>query len=122
MPTDRSILVADDDVLIRLLLLTLLRKEGFRVSLCSDGEQALNRLRRRSFALLITDYEMPLRKGAEVIRQLRAGGNPVPAILMSSHSFDIVEAATSGLSRCWFLQKPFGLQDLRMAIGIALGG
>jgi CheY-like chemotaxis protein len=71
MPDQKRILVVDDDTAIRTLLLTVLRRRGLTVDTAKNGAEALERLRRYSYALLLLDLMMPVMSGWEVLEHLR---------------------------------------------------
>ncbi len=66
-----KILIAEDESVTALVLENLLAKEGFTVSVASDGEEALARARSDRPALLLLDLMMPKKTGFEVCRALR---------------------------------------------------
>ncbi len=68
----RSILIADDDPLVALLLTRTLTLHGYTVASARDGGEALERVQAGSFQLLITDLDMPRLHGSELIDQLRS--------------------------------------------------
>ena len=64
------ILVIDDDEQIRLLLRSILEREGYEVETAADGAQGLNFFRKDPADLVITDILMPEKEGLETIREL----------------------------------------------------
>jgi two-component system, response regulator, stage 0 sporulation protein F len=65
-----TILVAEDDRGIQTLLTTILTREGFRVECVSDGAEAMHRLERSDYDVVLLDLMMPTRSGHDVIRHL----------------------------------------------------
>ena len=85
-PDDLPILVVDDDPEDRLLVRTILQKQGFRVEEAQDGDEALERIGLGdSHALVVLDLEMPTVDGREVIQRLRASGSTMalPVIVLT---------------------------------------
>lgn len=70
MPQEKRILVVDDDPAIRTLLFTLLRRRGLPVDMAKNGREALERLGRCSYALILLDLMMPVINGWEVLEKL----------------------------------------------------
>jgi CheY-like chemotaxis protein len=64
------VLVVDDDEALRTLFLTLITRNGFRVECVNDGTQALARLARHSYAVILLDLMMPQTNGYDVLREL----------------------------------------------------
>jgi CheY-like chemotaxis protein len=65
------ILVVDDDIAVRDVIVRMLSANGFRVLTASDGSEALRILSQRSVDLLFTDIVMPGMDGVELARQAR---------------------------------------------------
>ena len=62
----KKVLVADDEPSIREALSDILSKEGFKVDIARDGQEALDQLERKRYALIITDVKMPGVSGMEL--------------------------------------------------------
>jgi CheY-like chemotaxis protein len=112
-PVQKRILITEDDDSVRQTLRLLLVADGCAVTEARTGEEALDRLKRERFDLVITDFEMPGLSGSELAviikRQL-----PAQPILM-------ITAYVERLGNCnnpvdAVLAKPFGIQDLRAAM------
>jgi DNA-binding response OmpR family regulator len=71
MTSSNRILVVDDDDAIQTLLDVLLLRQGFAVERASDGGEALKKLRRRSYEVVLLDIMMPRVNGFEVLQELR---------------------------------------------------
>ena len=123
----RTILIVDDDPMVRkLITATLEDVSGFRLREAGDGEEALATAVAESPAIVLLDVDMPRLDGVETCRRLRS--DPVTAdatIVMLTAMTDTVEqdrAVAAGADL--FLTKPFSpLRLLRLvdAIG-AMGG
>jgi CheY-like chemotaxis protein len=106
------ILIADDDPAITALLARMLSRLGHTIHIVHDGRAALSCLEQRAFDVLITDLEMPLLTGAELVRLL-AARSPGPRVLIASGS--VVDAETITLAD-GLLAKPFGLPEVAAAL------
>lgn len=82
-----AVLVADDSAVARAKLRKLLEGAGFVVDVANDGEQALDLLSRKSYAVLITDLEMPLLDGFQVIAHVQGSleTEDLPIIAITGH-------------------------------------
>jgi two-component system response regulator MprA len=108
-----TILVVDDERAVRESLRRALELEGYRVELAEDGEQALRRLEREPAPdLVVLDILMPGIDGLEVCRRVRAGGNPVPVLMLTARAE--VDSRVAGLDAGAddYLPKPFALAEL----------
>jgi DNA-binding response OmpR family regulator len=123
MPSSKGIyrvLVADDEPQIANLVKQALLLDGHYVTTCGDGVEALKALSSARYSVLVLDILMPRKTGVQTVLDLRAAGDDVPVVLMSSFISEDARAACAGLERVVFLQKPFGIQELRDALrGVA---
>jgi len=81
-----SILVVDDSLTTRMLEQSILESAGYQVDLASSGEEALEVVRKKHYALILVDVEMPGMDGFTFIEHIRAdaGLREIPAILVTS--------------------------------------
>ena len=119
-PGTQSVLIVDDDPAIRAALTQALQRGGFVVEAAAGGREALVRLTRASFSLVVTDLKMPDVTGLEVLRAVRRLGVPVPVIVMTADGSveNAVEAMQAGA--CDYLLKPFALESLETSVRKAL--
>jgi len=84
--TLKRILVVDDSITTRTLETSILETYGFHVELAVDGEDALARLRRESFDLVVTDLEMPRLNGFELVQAMKTDEKlkQIPVIMVTS--------------------------------------
>ncbi len=82
------ILVVDDSLTTRMLEQSILESAGYAVEVATSGEEALERLSRNSYALLLVDVEMPGMDGFTLIAELRSRRElaGIPAILVTSRN------------------------------------
>lgn len=117
-----SVLIIDDDDMLRTLLADTLARAGYTVLQAGDGAQGLDLFRATSIDLVLTDLIMPVQEGVETMLQLRREAPHVPIIAMSggvSHAplyLDI--AAKVGARRV--MPKPFTPRELVEAVNEVL--
>jgi signal transduction histidine kinase/ActR/RegA family two-component response regulator len=115
--TGASILLLDDDPLVRFATAGLLRADGHVVVAAGTAQEALAVLRDgATVALFIADFAMPDMRGDEVARQARLMRPSLPVLFITGYAD--VEALRGELS----LQKPFNSEKLRRAVASALVG
>jgi signal transduction histidine kinase len=109
-----SVLVVDDDRLVRRFMTDSLRGLGYEVIDAADGPAALEILQQRTFDLLLVDFAMPGMNGAQVARAAR-GKYPDLRILVVSGYAD-TNALEAAIGSAPQLRKPFDLAELRAAV------
>jgi|WetSurSiteA1Bulk_404760.scaffolds.fasta_scaffold180871_1 CheY-like chemotaxis protein len=83
-----SVLVIDDDKIVRDSIEILLEMEGFDVRCCDSGPSAVELLQTMSFDIILTDYKMPQMNGDEVPKLLRCHYPDIYIIGMSIEDMD----------------------------------
>lgn len=111
MGTMAQILLVDDDTNVLLTLAIALRRQGHVVTLAQNGWQALNLLRRQSFAFLISDVKMPGMTGVELSARAHELPNPPVVVLTSALELDI----EGGIAE-YFLPKPIDVAQLQTVL------
>jgi two-component system OmpR family response regulator/two-component system phosphate regulon response regulator OmpR len=116
------ILVVDDQPDLADLIKTVLGEEGYNVSVCTDGREAISRIEKEKPAAVILDVMMPETDGFEVLRQLRTNpaGQRLPVILMSGawrrNEKQRQIGTTLEIAPTIVLPKPFELVDLERCL------
>ena len=120
MSNGKTILVVDDEELIRWSLSEHLRGEGYAVVEAEDGQMCLDVVAETVPDLVLTDLKMPRLDGMEALRQLRERDVDVPVIVLTAHGAvdSAVEATRLGAKA--YLSKPFDLREVTLAIETVL--
>ncbi len=106
-----AVLVVDDDPKIRELLRTYLAREGHRVALAGDGEEALLSAATSRPDLVLLDVMLPGMDGVEVCRRLR-DESQVPVILLTARSGDADKVVGLDSGADDYVVKPFSPREL----------
>ena len=106
------ILVAEDNERLASFLEKGLRASGFTTTVVGDGVNASALARDEDFDLLILDLGLPRKDGLEVLRDLRAGGQRLPVIVLTARGdpHERVEGLETGADD--YLPKPFHFEEL----------
>ena len=114
------VLVAEDEALIRLDLVEMLREEGYQVvGEAADGEQAVQLAGELHPDLVIMDVKMPKKDGIEAASMI-ASGRIAPVVILTAFSQrELVERARDAGAMA-YLVKPFGKRDLVPAVELAM--
>ena len=117
-----SLLLVEDEDVLRMLVGQFLRGEGYQVSEARDGGEGVRRyLEEGPFDLLLVDLNLPVFSGVEVCRRVK-GANPLQKVMICSaaivreHENDLV-----GLGINHFLTKPYHPAKLLAHIRLELG-
>ncbi|NTV53127.1 MAG: response regulator [Candidatus Firestonebacteria bacterium] len=111
-----KILVAEDEVGIRMALTILLEEEGYQVVTACDGNEALAVVRAKEFDLVISDIRMPGMSGLQFLEEVNKIPSAPEIILMTA--FGSVETAIQAMKKGArdFLIKPFSNDLLKMTV------
>jgi two-component system cell cycle sensor histidine kinase/response regulator CckA len=109
-----TILLVEDDALVRDLMRTVLRNEGYTILEAAQGHEALAiaRQHRGSIDLLVTDVVMPQMSGRELAEQLSLTRRPIKVLFISGYTDDAVVRHGLLMARIEFLSKPFSPMKL----------
>jgi two-component system, sensor histidine kinase SagS len=116
------ILVADDEPNIRTTIGDVFHKYRAKVTVASNGAEAVQLVESQDFDLILSDIKMPDKTGYDVFASARKRSATVPVILMTGFGYDpnhsIVRASQEGLQAVLF--KPFKVQQLLTEVRKAL--
>ena len=111
----QRILLAEDNEVNRLLALTLLQKQGYRVDVASNGYEAISAVSETTYDLVLMDVQMPEMDGLEATRRIREMAGPaaqVPIIAMTANAMkgDREKCIQAGMND--YVSKPIDREDL----------
>jgi CheY-like chemotaxis protein len=118
--TPKRILVCDDEESLRLLIGETLG-EIYEIAEASDGREAVKRVTREPFDLVIMDIKMPGTHGLEAIERIRQRNKDIPIIICSAYHLmaDDIVVKTSDVAA--FFTKPVDMEALRTKVGELVG-
>jgi signal transduction histidine kinase/ActR/RegA family two-component response regulator/HPt (histidine-containing phosphotransfer) domain-containing protein len=114
------VLVAEDNSINQKVIVRMLEKRGHRVTVVADGREAVGRIEREHFDVVLMDLQMPQMSGFEATRHIRsresATGRHVPILAMTAHALKgdrerCLEAGMDG-----YLAKPVQADELWRAL------
>jgi DNA-binding response OmpR family regulator len=114
-PAQRTVLVVDDEPMLRNLLSRLLRMEGFEVIEAEDGHVALDKVATEEPDLVLLDVMLPARSGLDVLGDLRKTSN-VPVILVSALGEEADRVLGLKMGADDYVVKPFSAAELSARI------
>jgi len=108
------ILVVDDSITVRRVTQRLLKREGYRVALASDGLDALEKLQEEKPTVVLSDIEMPRMDGFDLARNIRGDANlrDLPIIMITSRIAGKHREHAKELGVDHYLGKPYSEDEL----------
>ncbi len=116
----RSVLIIDDEPLMRLSMLDALRAEGYQAQEASNGEDGLKKTRVSRYDVVVTDLKMPGSDGLQVVRMCKECSPETEVIVMTAHgSVDTaVQAMKFGAHD--YITKPFSVDEFLLTVRRAI--
>lgn len=114
------ILLAEDEVALAHIVRESLEDQGFDVTLCFDGQQALQKYHESKHDILALDVMMPKMDGFDLAKKIREKDQTTPIIFLTARSQpkDVVAGFESGAND--YLKKPFSVEELIVRIKVLL--
>ncbi len=116
MNHETPLLLVEDEPHIAQGLIFNLEEEGYQVTHVETGEQALEQLLKKAYALIILDLSLPGIDGLEVCDRLRSQGNQIPILILTARGTE--QDRITGLSKGAddYLAKPFNLKEFLLRV------
>jgi two-component system chemotaxis response regulator CheY len=122
MPADLNmkILVVDDMVTMRKIVKNILKQLGFtHIEEAENGQEALQKLRGDTFGFVVSDWNMPVMTGIDMLRAIRGDEKlkaiPVLMVTAEAQQSNLVEAVQAGVSN--YIVKPFTAETMQEKLG-----
>lgn len=111
-----TVLIAEDEKNLALLLERVLSKEGYLIRLASDGEEAFRRISEEKVDIVLTDIKMPGKDGIELLKQVKELDASIEVIVMTA--FATVDTAINALKMGArdYIRKPFDIEEVVGAV------
>lgn len=107
-----TILLAEDDLNLGVLLVDYLETEGFAVKLCKDGEMALKAYQNNQFDLCLFDVMLPKMDGFSLAKEIRIKDKKIPIIFITAKSLKDDKLKGYDLGADDYITKPFDEEEL----------
>lgn len=114
------ILLVDDEPIVLLVTASILHRSRFAVTQVRSGEEALDKLQLESFDLVVTDYRMAGKSGADVAIAARNASPQTPVVLMTGRIDDLPDWMRSGNLALPIVRKPFLMTELLQVVNRAM--
>ena len=114
-----SVLVVDDELLIRKSLGKVLRSSGYAVDVASTGAEGLEKVRSLRPQVVILDMRLPDTDGLSVLRHAREVDPLLQVIIITAHGDVQTAVDAMKLGACDFVRKPYEMEDIVLAVASA---
>jgi CheY-like chemotaxis protein len=111
---DETVIIADNDLMMRGLLRTVLERPGRTLLLCTDGKEAVALAEQTLATLVLLDLRMPRMDGIEACKQIRELPRyaTVPIVILTVFDGEVLKRRALRAGATSFLAKPFSRADL----------
>lgn len=115
-----QVLVADDDVVFRSIVQSIMESEGHSVATAEDGADAINKLQGKQFDLVLLDIRMPRVDGVEVLQFIKQQYIDTQVIMLTAENDVRLAVECMRLGAFHFLTKPYSVDELQSLVTLAL--
>jgi hypothetical protein len=115
-----KILIVDDEADIALILKLQLEDAGYKTVRARDGIEALERLDREKFDLILLDIKMPRMDGMQVLERLHAEVCQEAVVMMTAHGNEDIAVEALKKGALDYIAKPFSTEDLEKKVAHAI--
>ena len=111
-----TVLVVDDEAMIRNLLEKILAQEGYHILLAQDGQAALDIVNTQKVDIVVTDMKMPVMNGLDLLKNLKKVRSDIGVVVMTGNSdtYTVKDALLSGADE--YITKPFRSFEIKMIV------
>jgi len=112
----QRILIVDDEKNIRMTLMHCLKEQKYDLDIAINGDEALIKIEKNKYDLVLLDIKMPGLSGMDVLRRVRERGNDTNIIMMTAYG--TIERAVEAmkLNAIDFISKPFSPEEIRSIV------
>lgn len=111
----RILVIEDDEMILRTLEFRL-EKDGYDISVARDGNEAMEKLKKDDYNLVITDLLMPYVSGLEILSHIKTNSPEMPVVILSGADEENTVMEAFNLGADDFIAKPFSPGELSLRI------
>lgn len=117
----QKVLLVEDEAIVRESLRDWLTEDGYDVECVDTGEEALERVKKEEFGVIVLDLRLPGIDGLQVFEQAKELKPETKGVIITAYPSKETLDKASKLGLVDYLVKPFKISDLEKLIGAALG-
>jgi DNA-binding NtrC family response regulator len=111
-----TILVVDDEEIVRESLLDWLREDGYHVETAEDGLKALEKFKKRSWDIALVDLKMPTMDGLELMEKIKESHPETQVVIITAYATVNTAVQAMKIGAYDYLVKPFNPEELSLLI------
>lgn len=111
-----KILIVDDEEIMRNFLLDVFMDEGYNLDSAADGEEALEKISKNKYQLIITDIQMPGVDGTEVLKKAKESSPETEVIVITGYASPQTKQECQRLGAAYYIAKPFQINQIRAVV------
>lgn len=112
----RSVLIIDDEPLMRVSMLDALAAEGYEVQEASNGDEGIKKTRASRYDVVITDLKMPGSNGLQVVQVCKECSPETEVVVITAHGSVDTAVQAMKLGAHDYLTKPFSMDELLLTV------
>jgi DNA-binding response OmpR family regulator len=112
----KSILIVEDDHILLKTMESLLSIRGHEIAIAKDGKEALDKISRHHYDLVLTDLMLPYSNGLEIISKLNTGDKKTAVVIMSAASTEESIEDGFAIGADDYIRKPFTPSELMLRV------
>lgn len=120
MPENGRILIADDEISLRMILQTSLSKVGYQVDTAQNGKEALDMSQENNYDLAILDIRMPEMDGLQAFYEIHKIRPNLPIIFMTAFGSSEIAVDAMKQGAYDYILKPFNLEEVKIIVNRAI--
>ena len=117
----KSVLIVEDETIMRESLRDWLKDEGYEVETAEEGEEALQRIGKEKFGIAVLDLRLPGKDGLEVLREAKAQDPKLKGIIITAYPSVETAVEAMKIGAVDYIVKPFTPDALEKSIQAVLG-
>lgn len=114
MSEGADILIVDDSSSIRKMVQFILQSKGYKTAVAFDGQDAMEKMAKNRFKLIVCDINMPRLDGFELLRRIRGDDDlaAIPVIILTTEDQEMDRQKARSLGANAYISKPFKPAEL----------
>ena len=118
----KKVLIVDDQIGIRVLLVEVFSSEGYTTFQASNGKTALEIVKKESPDIVLLDMKIPGMDGLEILKHIKTIDKSIKVIMMTAYGELAMIREATDLGALMHFTKPFDIDEMRIAVNNELRG